>query len=149
MSNTPEMLEMLHPAIATNAADATSAASTTDARVAPNTAGTTAATHEPPVDHAEAEEQCEYVASTCGAVTVMVRKPSAEEVERGVQESAVVLQAFVKRLGTAGVKLNFGDDVALFVADPVDPSRVVRMWHGRAERGQFIGDTFTPEVVSA
>lgn len=143
MSNT---LEMLHPAIATNAASATNATGTVGTHDAPTA---TAATHEPPVDHAEAEEQCEYVSSTCGAVTVMVRKPSAEEVERGVQESAVVLQAFVKRLGTAGVKLDFGDDVALFVADPVDPSRVVRMWHGRAERGQFIGDTFTPEVVSA
>lgn len=143
MSNTPEMLEMLHPAIATNAASATNATGTVGTHDAPTA---TAATHEPPVDHAEAEEQCEYVSSTCGAVTVMVRKPSAAEVMQGIRASTQAIERLWARLQQPGITLEERADVPTYTDDPNNAGRIYRKLNGKIEAGFFLDGEFRLEA---
>lgn len=101
------------------------------------------------VPEAEPEEVCEYVTSTCGSVTVVVRKPTEEEVQEGIRESARVMRAFFAQIGRVGVTLPYGEDVPIWVADPEDPTRVVRYYRDQSERGYFLGEAFVLEEVPA
>lgn len=87
----------------------------------------------------------EYITTRCGSATVTMPKPSEEEIQRNIAQSAGMLEGLLMRLLTPGVEIPERDDVPTFFVSSANRWRVFRKLHGKCEAGYFRDGKFQPE----
>lgn len=79
---------------------------------------------------------------TFGSVTIETTPPDEAEIKRNIKAGQDAFRRAKHVLVTPGVELNIPDDVPLFHADPNEPDKIVRVLHGKTERGKIVNGRF-------
>lgn len=95
---------------------------------------------------ANAKPPREYITVTCGSTTVVVPKPSEEQIQQGIREGRVMLEKLLIRLQKPGIKLPERPDVPVYFNDPTDPWRMIRKWRGKYEEVTLVDGKLQSEA---
>lgn len=84
-----------------------------------------------------------------GRTTILAERPSEADMKRSLAVGRRALKALLNGILNPGTTLRHPPWVPLFEADPLDPARVVRILHGKVERGHFVKGKFKPDKSPA
>jgi len=79
-----------------------------------------------------------------GSVLVEASAPSKSVAKRNVEAGSVAMGRVGRALSRPGIKVELGNDVPLYKADPGRPGYLIRTLKGGQQSGKIVGGKFKP-----
>lgn len=89
------------------------------------------------LDDSTMDTKKELSAVTFGSVTILVERPSPEEIKKNILNGQIALARAKKAFMTKGVKLKVREGTPLYQATPNNPRFLLRNIDGKIDQGIF------------